>query len=383
MTNETKLLGFTPAGPGAVEERWQHVEVEVMDWDRVDDRQALKTWLDSYAHGPATTLRNVTKEAERFLLWMEHKHGENTRLLPLATIKDANGFLDYLNAPYGLPKPLLERHGRAKQPIAGPLARSSIRQAIVVLHRMFEALRNLPDEAGKPYILFNPWKLVKDGATTEEPSEFDEVEAAFSEEEWAAVQETIELLPQNTAREQLHYARSRWIMQLMYRTWLRRETVANLTMADFQQTQHGWIVRVVGKGGKKSKLVATSQLMQELRAYRVANGLLPEPGIGEVRPAVLPIVGSGALTGQAIYLICKTIFAATADRMEELSPVSAQRLRSASPHWMRHTGITAAMEAHVDPRYVQAQAQHSSLKITNRYDHKRRQNWRDQMESMG
>ena len=83
MTNETKLLGFTPAGPGAVEERWQHVEVEVMDWDRVDDRQALKTWLDSYAHGPATTLRNVTKEAERFLLWMEHKHGENTRLLPL------------------------------------------------------------------------------------------------------------------------------------------------------------------------------------------------------------------------------------------------------------------------------------------------------------
>ena len=99
MTNETKLLGFTPAGPGAVEERWQHVEVEVMDWDRVDDRQALKTWLDSYAHGPATTLRNVTKEAERFLLWMEHKHGENTRLLPLATIKDANGFLDYLNAP--------------------------------------------------------------------------------------------------------------------------------------------------------------------------------------------------------------------------------------------------------------------------------------------
>ena len=64
MTNETKLLGFTPAGPGAVEERWQHVEVEVMDWDRVDDRQALKTWLDSYAHGPATTLRNVTKEAD-------------------------------------------------------------------------------------------------------------------------------------------------------------------------------------------------------------------------------------------------------------------------------------------------------------------------------
>ena len=29
MTNETKLLGFTPAGPGAVEERWQHVPTRV------------------------------------------------------------------------------------------------------------------------------------------------------------------------------------------------------------------------------------------------------------------------------------------------------------------------------------------------------------------
>ena len=35
------------------------------------------------------------------------------------------------------------------------------------------------------------------------------------------------------------------------------------------------------------------------------------------------------------------------------------------------------MEMGVDPRYVQAQARHSSLHITARYDHKKRQAWRD------
>ena len=41
------------------------------------------------------------------------------------------------------------------------------------------------------------------------------------------------------------------------------------------------------------------------------------------------------------------------------------------------------MEMGVDPRYAQAQAQaqaqarHSSLNITARYDHKKRQAWRD------
>jgi site-specific recombinase XerD len=44
---------------------------------------------------------------------------------------------------------------------------------------------------------------------------------------------------------------------------------------------------------------------------------------------------------------------------------------------MRHTGVSHSMEMGVDPRYVQAQARHSSLNITARYDHKKRQAWRD------
>lgn len=382
MSTEQKLLSYTPATADSVTlKRAESVEVEVLDWDRVDDRLAVKTWLDSYRHGPATTLRNVQKEAERFMLWLEHVHGQSERLLPKATVRDANAFLDYLSSPVALPVALLQRHGRSKQPINGPLARASIRQAIVILHRMFEALRNLPDEAGKPYIMFNPWSLVRDASASTDQEE-EEVEAAFSPEEWEAIEETIELMPREKRRDAARYYRARWITQLMYRTWLRREFVAQLTMADFIRTNQGWVVRVVGKGRKTSKLIATNRLMQELSRYRLACGLSAEPGVGEDRPAVLPIRGDGALTGQAIYVICKAIFAATAHRIQATMPEAAQRLLQASPHWLRHTGITAAMESDVNPRYVQAQAQHSSLKVTNRYDHKRKQRWRDELESM-
>jgi hypothetical protein len=39
------------------------------------------------------------------------------------------------------------------------------------------------------------------------------------------------------------------------------------------------------------------------------------------------------------------------------------------------------MEADVDPRYVQAQARHSSLKVTAVYDHKKRRAWRGALEA--
>lgn len=45
---------------------------------------------------------------------------------------------------------------------------------------------------------------------------------------------------------------------------------------------------------------------------------------------------------------------------------AAQRLLMASPHWMRHTGVSHTMEAGVDTQYEQAQARHSMLISTQK-----------------
>jgi site-specific recombinase XerD len=80
------------------------------------------------------------------------------------------------------------------------------------------------------------------------------------------------------------------------------------------------------------------------------------------------------------------IFDQAANRMETDDPAAAaaaaSRLRQATPHWMRHTGVTHAMESGASPRYVQAQARHSSLNVTAKYDHQVRRAWRADLERM-
>jgi integrase len=362
---------------------------QVLELDRPDradlvvaatDRNAIETWLASYTTRSAHTSRNFRREAERFLMWLDATKGPSDRLLPAATADDANRYLDFLGAPRPFKTELLVRYNRTEQPFRGPLARASMRQAIVILHGMFEALRNVPDEDGGSYIRMNPWVLVRDAATGEED---DEIEEALTFEEWDAVQQTIENLPRETARDRAHYARTRWIFQLLYRAFLRREEASALLMGSFENGPDGWRIKLLGKGRKIARIVASRKLIAELTAYRQFLGLPPLPAPGEDRPAILAVIGKEKpISDQAIYAICTTIFRMTADRLAETDAAAAARLRCATPHWMRHTGISHAMERGVDPRYVQAQARHSSLNVTARYDHKEKRRWRDQLEMM-
>lgn len=149
-------------------------------------------------------------------------------------------------------------------------------------------------------------------------------------------------------------------------------------MGSFEASPEGWSIRLVGKGGKKTKIIATDKLMSELRLYRQTLGLPALPSPGEQRPAIMAITGKEkGVTAQAIYLICGVIYERAAELAKERGDTAAAtRLSVATPHWMRHTGITHAMEAGVNPRYVMAQARHSSLNVTARYDHQERRAWR-------
>ena len=78
----------------------------------------------------------------------------------------------------------------------------------------------------------------------------EEVEETLSERGWLAVQQAVEALPRESDRDLKHYHRARWITQLLYRAYLRREEAAMLTMGSFEPSPHGWDIKLVGKGGK-------------------------------------------------------------------------------------------------------------------------------------
>lgn len=354
--------------------------VEVLLGEVSDDTDAIKIFIRSYARKSAHTVRSYEKECYRLLLWLRATRAPSLNLLPTVTVRDINDYLDFVANPRPFPEDFLQQQGWTHQPFRKALGVQSTKHCITVLHKLFAALRELRSPGNLPYCMFNPVTLAYGGiAGSHQP---EDVEQALSEVEWQAVQEAIENLPRASQRDAKHYHRARWVMQLLYRAFLRREEAANLTMGSFESSPQGWSIRLLGKGQKKAKIIATNRLMDELKIYRTSLGLPALPSPGETRSAILAVTGKDkGVTAQAIYLVCKVIFNQAADLLESQDPVAASRLRQASPHWMRHTGVTHAMEGGVNPRYVQAQARHSSLNVTARYDHQQKQAWRAALES--
>ena len=65
----------------------------------------------------------------------------------------------------------------------------------------------------------------------------------------------------------------------------------------------------------------------------------------------------------------KRFFAQVADVVQEHSPAAADKLRRASPHWMRHTHATHALERGVDLTTVRDNLRHASVSTTSAYLH--------------
>jgi site-specific recombinase XerD len=355
-------------------------EVEVIDGDVFDDLHAIEIFLGSYQRKSVHTLRAYTTETRRFLLWLKSCKTDSPTLLPLVSVEDANRYLDFLQNPRPFNPDFLKKYGWTHQPFKVALNKESMKRTITVLHAFFEAARNLRGAGNEPYCKFNPMVSAYKGMSTSSKSELEEY---LTTEELNAVFAAIEDLPKENDRDLAHYHRVRWILNLLRYSYLRRSEAVNLKMSNFESSTDGWNIRIrSGKGDKDALIICPEVLLNELKIYRQSLGLAPYPVYGDDRPAIVAIIGdeSQHMSVDAIYAICKVIFQLAADKMESVDPRAASRLRQASPHWMRHTGISHEMERGVNPRYVQAQARHSSLTTTAKYDHKDRKNWRRELE---
>lgn len=354
-------------------------DVIISEGEVLGDDHALEIFLSGYKRKSAHTLRAYEKECKRFLLWVRSNRADNGMLLPDVTVQDINNYLEFLSNPRPFSPDFLKRNGWKHHPFRAALAPQSIKHTIIILHQLFTALRNLRINKTQPYCLFNPVVLAHNSSTSTNSVAMEEVEQALTTEELAAIFQAIENLPQVTEVDKKHYHRARWLIQLLYRSFMRREEAANLTMGAFEPSTQGWNIRILGKRNKIAKIICTEALLDELKLYRSSLGLPALPSFGETRPAILSVQGQDkGITVHLIYSICKVIFEQAAQLIEPYSEASAHKLRKASPHWLRHTGVSHSMEAGIQPRYVQAQARHSSLNTTARYDHKDRDAWREE-----
>jgi site-specific recombinase XerD len=79
--------------------------------------------------------------------------------------------------------------------------------------------------------------------------------------------------------------------------------------------------------------------------------------------------GWAPLNRTTLWRLIKGIFNAAADAIEPDDPDGAAHLRAASPHWLRHTGITHCLDAGIGLKEVQSLSRHRSLQALGPYTH--------------
>jgi site-specific recombinase XerD len=327
------------------------------------DYEAVQAWLAM--HESPATQSAYRKEAERLILWAIVERG---RALSSLTAEDAAAYRSFLRRPsprtrwVGPPRPRTSPEWR---PFAGGLSPRSTAYALSVVGALYRWLMQ------QRYALANPFAGLK--ARGGAPDAGLAASRAFSDAEWSMVQTVAEGLEWSYGWEPAAAQRLRFVLDFAYATGLRASELVGARLAMLEDDARGerWL-HLVGKGSKAGSVVLPPIARAALDRYLVQRRLPTAPRLWN--PAT-PLLGSleldsaGGITAARLWAVMKRFFTQVADIVQEQSPATAEKLRQASPHWMRHTHATHALERGVDLTTVRDNLRHASVSTTSVYLH--------------
>lgn len=337
-----------------------------------DDLSAVRTWLSEYQDSPQT-FRNYRKEAERLLLWALLERG---KALSSLTRDDFIAYEQFLADPQPAEKwcgPRYPRHSDKWRPFEGPLQLQSQRQALVIIQSLLSYLV----EAG--YLAANPFALRR-RRLPKAAQDDQTIERYLEKDLWEYLYNDVISQSADSPREQAHYERDRYLLALLYLLTPRVSEIANNTMGSFREREGRWWWHVTGKGNKTQRIPVNTTMLEALIRYRQFHKLPARPQLNETTPLILNITGRLGISANMIYRIVKKRVQIAADKLEASDPVKADKLRQASTHWFRHTGLTHQLDAGIDLRLVNKNARHAKLETTSIYLHADDDQWSEAME---
>lgn len=221
------------------------------------------------------------------------------------------------------------------------------------------------------YIDFNPVAQIRQKSKFIRQQKSNHQVRRLSELQWSYVIEAAEILFKE--KPDLHN-RTLFIMKALYGMYLRISELAasprwEPQMGHFQKDSDGnWWFLTVGKGNKERLISVSDDMLAALKRYRESLGLMSLPSRGETTPLISKANGLTAIQStRQIRCIVQACFDAAFDRMvKDGLKEEAIELRTATVHWLRHTGISEDVK-HRPREHVRDDAGHSSSAITDQY----------------
>lgn len=168
--------------------------------------------------------------------------------------------------------------------------------------------------------------------------------------------------------------RNRIIVLLLATTGMRRAELVNIKVKDIVKMYGENVIKITGKGDKERLVKVSGTLMTFITKYITDLELKPEDHLLQRHTSNGYSFSRKGITTQTIYDVVKDI----ADK----AGIGADDV---SPHCLRHTFVTEALELGLPLQDVGDMAGHADLSTTRRYDHTRRvikNNPADQLEQM-
>lgn len=221
------------------------------------------------------------------------------------------------------------------------------------------------------YIGFNPVAQIRQKNKFLRKKNTKGIVRRLSELQWAYVIEIVEKMAYQAP--ELH-ERSLFLVKALYGMYLRISELASSArwqpqMGHFQKDMDGnWWFMTVGKGNKERMISVSDAMLDALRRYRQSLGLPPLPTRGETTPLICKTKGRGPIQStRQIRSIVQACFDAAFEKMvADGLKEDALELRTATVHWLRHTGISEDVKYR--PReHVRDDAGHSSSAVTDKY----------------
>ena len=353
------------------------------------------------------TQRSYRKEAERLLLWAVV---ERQTALSSLSVEDCAAYRDFIADPRPRERWCAarsrERWSPLWRPFEGPLGPAAQRQAVRILGNLFNFL------AQQNYLAGNPWAAI---GVPKHHLPLVDVGRSLSAAQWQFVRRQLAGMPESGMGCRLRLA-----VELLYATGLRLSEVVAATVDDLRWVEYaahpddprvaaGWLLRVVGKGAKVREVPVPVALVEQIGRSLVARGLAADPLCSATRGAFLlgameegravragrartgkdvvssapgglrepdrgggrdhaPGARKGGLAPNTLAVHLKRFFVRCAEAMAASGDArGAERLRSASTHWLRHTHATHALAAGVPIDVAQQNLGHASLATTTVY----------------